>query len=103
MEEKKEAKVVGMKPEAETARPEKMSYEQLENIAHQLSVQAKQLYARLQEANMANMFKRLDYLFKVVENAHAFNEEFVAKCVTEIEGLMTVPETEEETEDKPEE
>lgn len=103
MEEKKEAEVVNLKPEVEAARPEKMSYEQLENIAHQLSEQAKQLYARLQEANMTNMFKRLDYLFKVVENAHAFSEEFVAKCVTEIEDLMTVPETEEETEDKPEE
>ena len=79
-----------------------MSYEQLENIAHQLSNQAKQLYAKLQEANMVNMFKRLDYLIKVVENAPAFNEEFVAKCVAEIEDLMTVPETEEETEDKPE-
>lgn len=103
MEEKKEAKVVNLKPEVEAAKPEKMSYEQLENIAHQLSNQAKQLYAKLQEANMVNMFKRLDYLFKVVENAHAFNEEFVAKCVAEIEDLMTVPETEEETEDKPEE
>ena len=102
MEENKEAKVE-MKPAPEATRPEKMSYEQLENIAHQLSDQAKQLYAKLQEANMVNMFKRLDYLFKVVENAHAFNEEFVAKCVSEIEDLMTVPETEEETEDKPEE
>ena len=102
MEENKETKVE-MGPTPETARPEKMSYEQLENIAHQLSNQAKQLYAKLQEANMVNMFKRLDYLFKVVENAHAFNEEFAAKCVAEIEDLMTVPETEEETEDKPEE
>lgn len=95
MEENKEAKVE-MQPTPEAARPEKMSYEQLENIAHQLSNQAKQLYAKLQEANMVNMFKRLDYLFKVVENAHAFNEEFVAKCVTEIEELMTVPEEVEE-------
>lgn len=103
MEEKKEAKVVDLKPTpAPEERPKKMSYEQLENIAHQLSEQAKTLYARLQEANMTNMFKRLDYLFKVVENAHAFNEEFVAKCVTEIEELMTVPENEEETEDKTE-
>ena len=100
MEENKETK---MEPTTEAARPEKMSYEQLENIAHQLSDQAKQLYAKLQEANMVNMFKRLDYLFKVVENAHAFNEEFVAKCVAEIEDLMTVPEAEEETGDKPEE
>lgn len=98
MEEK--AKVEAQPVEA--ARPEKLSYEQLENIAHQLSEQAKQLYAKLQEANMTNVFKRLDYLFKVVENAHAFSEEFVAKCVAEIEDLMTVPESE-ETEDKPEE
>ena len=102
MEEIKE-KDVKMEATPEATRPEKMSYEQLENIAHQLSDQAKHLYAKLQEANMVNMFKRLDYLFKVVENAHAFNEEFVAKCVSEIEDLMTVPETEEETEDKPEE
>lgn len=101
MEEKKEAKVVDLKStSASEDKPQKMSYEQLENIAHQLSDQAKQLYARLQEANMANMFKRLDYLFKVVENAHAFREEFVSKCITEIEDLMTVPETVEETEDK---
>lgn len=104
MEEKKEAKVLSMEPtSAPEERPQKMSYEQLENIAHQLSEQAKQLYARLQEANMANMFKRLDYLFKVVENAHAFSEKFVAKCVAEIEDLMAVPDTEGETEDKPEE
>lgn len=101
MEEKKEAKVVDLKStSASEDKPQKMSYEQLENIAHQLSDQAKQLYARLQEANMANMFKRLDYLFKVVENAHAFSEEFVSKCIAEIEDLMTVPETEEETENK---
>ena len=102
MEEIKETNVK-IKNDPEAGRTEKMSYEQLENIAHQLSDQAKQLYAKLQEANMVNMFKRLDYLFKVVENAHAFNEAFVAKCVAEIEDLMTVPETEEETEEKPEE
>ena len=50
MEEKKEAKVVELKPTPEE-RPQKMSYEQLENIAHQLSEQAKQLYARLQEVS----------------------------------------------------
>ena len=69
MEEQKK-KVVEMQPTKETERPEKMSYEQLENVAHQLSEQAKQLYMKLQAANMSNMFKRLDYLFKVVENGH---------------------------------
>lgn len=88
---------------ASADRPEKMSYEQLENVAHQLSEQARQLYAELQKANMTNIFKRLDYLFKVVENAHAFSEEFVAKCVAEVEELITVPENEGEVEEKPEE
>lgn len=74
----------------------KMSYEQLENVATQLSEQVRQLYAKLQESNLENMFKRLDYLFKVIENAHAFNEEFVSKCTSEIESLMTLPDNEDE-------
>lgn len=50
--EEKNKKVIEMNPVTkETERPEKMSYEQLENIAHQLSEQAKQLYMKLQDAN----------------------------------------------------
>lgn len=98
MEEQKE-KVIKMQPTInETERPEKMSYEQLENVAHQLSEQAKQLYMKLQAANMSNIFKRLDYLFKVLENGHMFRQDFVDKCVSEIEELMSVPEETEEAE-----
>ena len=99
MEEQKK-KVVEMKPQMQ--RPEKMSYEQLEGIAHQLSEQNRQLFAKLQELNMTNMFKRLDYLFKVIENGHMFEQDFLEKCTAEVESLMTVPEQEEkpETEDK---
>lgn len=95
MEEQKK-KVVEMKPQVQ--RPEKMSYEQLENVAHQLSEQNRQLFAKLQELNMANVFKRLDYLFKVVENGHMFKQDFLEKCIAEIESLMTVPEQEEKPE-----
>ena len=92
MEEQK-TKIVEMQPVTkETERPEKMSYEQLEQIAHQLSEQARKLYSQLQQSNMTNMFKRLDYLFKVVENGHMFKQDFLEKCITEIEELMTVPE-----------
>lgn len=92
MEEQKK-KVVEMQPVTkETGRPEKMSYEQLEQIAHQLSEQARKLYSQLQQSNMTNMFKRLDYLFKVVENGHMFKQDFLEKCIAEIEELMTVPE-----------
>lgn len=95
MEEQK-GKVVEMTPQAkETEQPQKMSYEQLEQVAHQLSEQTRQLYGQLQKSNLNNMFKRLDYLFKVVENGHIFKQDFFEKCIAEIEELMTVPEVEE--------
>ena len=100
MEEQKK-KVVEMQPVTkETERPEKMSYEQLEQVAHQLSEQARQLYSQLQKCNMTNMFKRLDYLFKVVENGHMFKQNFLEKCIAEIEELMTVPEVEEDNKEE---
>ena len=95
MEEQKK-KVVEMKPQVK--RPEKMSYDQLESVAHQLSEQNRQMFAKIQELNMANVFKRLDYLFKVIENGHMFKQDFFEKCIAEIESIMTVPEQEEKPE-----
>ena len=100
MEEQKK-KVVKMQPATKDERPEKLSYEQLENVAHQLSEQAKQLYMKLQATNMSNMFKRLDYLFKVVENGHMFKQDFLEKCIAEIEEIMTVPEETDKEEKTP--
>lgn len=100
MEEQKK-KVVKMQPATKDERPEKLSYEQLENVAHQLSEQAKQLYMKLQAADMSNMFKRLDYLFKVVENGHMFKQDFLEKCIAEIEEIMTVPEETDKEEGTP--
>lgn len=100
MEEQKK-KVVKMQPATKDERPEKLSYEQLENVAHQLSEQVKQLYMKLQAANMSNMFKRLDYLFKVVENGHMFKQDFLEKCIAEIEEIMTVPEETDKEEGTP--
>lgn len=93
MEEKNNGKVVEMQP-----KQEKMSYEQLENIAHQLHEQLRQAHMKLQELNMTNIFKRLDYLFKVVENSKHFKLDFVEKCVAEITELLTIPKEEEEAE-----
>lgn len=87
MEETKE--VIG---ESKVENPKKMSYEELENVAHQLSEQLKKMYSQLNESNLTNMFKRLDYLFKVAENKGAFSEAFVNKCIKEIEELITLPE-----------
>ena len=100
MEEQKD-KVVEMTPQSKgTEQPQKMSYEQLEQVAHQLSEQARQLYGQLQKSNLSNMFKRLDYLFKVVENGHMFKQDFLDRCVKEIENIMTVPEEPENSEEE---
>lgn len=84
------------KEELRQEQPSKMSYEQLENVAHQLSEQVKQLYMSLQKSNLENTFQRLNYLFKVVENGHAFKPDFLNKCTEEIENIMAIPEEEQE-------
>ena len=73
----------------EKTKTQKMSYEELEKVASQLSQQAQQLYARLQQAEMSNMFKRLDYLFKVLEMYKMFDDKFVYNCTKEIVEFMT--------------
>lgn len=81
----------------ESKRPEKMSYEQLENIAHQLSEQNRKLYTDLQKLSDMSFFKRLDLLFKVVDSKAKFSTQFVVDCIKEIEELMTINTTEDST------
>ena len=64
MEEKNKMKVV--KGGKDTPEVRKLSYEELENTAHQLSEQSRQLYMQnqklskaLQEANLANFYERV--------------------------------------------
>ena len=66
----------------------------------ELNAACNQLYQKLmkeiQMRDMTNMFKRLDYLFKVVENKDCFSETFVYNCVQEIENALTPVEAESE-------
>lgn len=79
---------------------EKMTYEQLENVAHQLSEQAKNLHNKnqqlikaLEEANTANYYRRLDALWAVITSDTAFlSREFKIKCGEEVMAMMTPPE-----------
>lgn len=84
-----------MEEKAKTQTPEQpkqLSYEELRNIAGQLQQQNMQLRRALNDLNYKNMFERLNYLFKVMEFPHMFSDEFVGKCVAEIESLMTISE-----------
>ena len=77
----------------------KLSYEELNNVCHQLSNQSRELYQKLQEANQFNMFKRLDYLFAVVKFYERISTEFATKCIEEIEQIMTIPDAPNEQEE----
>lgn len=86
MEEKKNINV------AETAQnePKKLSYEELEKIALNLQEQCQKLYTQNQEMQVGMMFKRLDYLFKVLKYYSLLETDFVKKCAKEIQELLTV-------------
>ena len=78
----------------------KLSYEELQNVASQLSQQNQQLNIMLQQANMTNIFKRLDYLFKVLENKNCFDSDFVIICADEIKDIITGPVEENQEEEE---
>ena len=87
--------------------PRKLSYEDMENLCHQLSAQAQQLSTQNQqlrvalgEANLTNLYKRLDYLFDIIyKDSDHLTREFKQKCA-EIERIMTAPEEEVEEDNK---
>ena len=50
------------------------------------------------EANLNNLYKRLDYLFEVINKDNPYlSTEFKNKCAAEIEILMATPEPQEDT------
>lgn len=79
--------------QTEKPQTKKLSYEELEQVASQLSEQSRQLYEKLKKQSLENMFMRLNYLFKVVENKDVFSKEFKENCIKEIEDVMTIPES----------
>ena len=77
---------------------EKLTYEELNNVCHQLSEQCRRMGEQLQQANLTNAFRRLDYLFAVLDKSEFFDDSFVEKCAAEIVEMITVPETKTEEE-----
>lgn len=92
----KKAKVVEMQPTKESVK----TYEELVAENNQIKQQAEAMYRQMQQMNMQNIFKRLEFLFKVVENRSAFPEEFKNKCILEVVNLLTIPEEQKEVKDE---
>lgn len=106
MEEKKTAKQVSINAGANNklaqGEQKKATYEELNNYCMQLFNQNKQLMAQLQQRDMLNLFKRLDYLFLVLKNKDCFTSDFVGDCVAEITNALSVPEDSDKEEGKEE-
>ena len=78
-----------------------LSYDELRKAASELSMQLQRMSQQFnlerqkhqketQELQMFNMFKRLDFLFKVVENAPMFPAEFVENITKEVVDLLSL-------------
>ena len=66
----------------------KDKYDQAVDFNRQLSAQAKSLYDKLQRADASNFFTRLNFLFKIVEQAPIFPKSVVADTIEEITDAM---------------
>lgn len=58
----------------------------VEDVRRAANEQLNILYKKLQEANLANTFKRLDYLFKIVEGNFDTKMQDIAR--TEIDNIV---------------
>ena len=69
---------------------EKLSYEQLEQLANNLNRQCQQLYSQLQEANkIISEFNEVGMLLSILEKSEHFNEDFVTRCANKVEEIIT--------------
>lgn len=80
-----------VKDEEQTPKEEKLTYEQLEQVAKEASRQANYFLAELNKRNDDQLLRRLDYLLAIVANGDKFPADFVATCVAEIQLIMTIP------------
>lgn len=79
----------------ENKEEKKLSYDELKNIAGQLQQQNAFMREQLLKSRNEEMYKRIDYLFKVLENSKMFDVEFVANVALEITQILTIQEEQE--------
>lgn len=85
----------------------KLMYDELNSVCNQLYLQNKKLLLQIEQMDMSNVFKRLDYLFEVLKAASVIKDaEFITNCVSEIKSALYPQKDEPEdndTQDKPSE
>lgn len=96
---KKKVSNIPSKPAVQKPKEDPVNMEeQYKGLVSQLYERNQQLVEALNEKNTALMFKRMDYLFKIIEQSHMFDDEFVTKCIDELQKTLDVTEVKEETE-----
>ncbi len=78
--------------------------EELQNMCHQLSEQNRLLYTKnqqlnkiIEDSNLSNFFKRLDYLWSIIHsNSSYLTDSFMKKCAEEFMKMMESPEDKKE-------
>ena len=90
---KKSVKTVEMKTnKAPKDDYQKLSYEQLNNYCMELFQENQRLVQQNRQLYTANAYKRLDYLFKVLEfSAIIKDAEFINSCIEEIKDAIVIP------------
>lgn len=71
----------------------RISYEQLNNIAMQLSEHNRKLAQQLKDRDYGIQIKRIDWLLSIIGMSDKFSTEFIIRCIEEIEQQFTINET----------
>jgi hypothetical protein len=80
--------------------PQELTYEQLNAACSQLYQEKQMLLKRIEMLNQTSMFKRLDYLFMVLQYADIIKDpDFVGDCIAEIKGAIAIPEQGDDSEE----
>lgn len=86
--EAKEVKLTEAKPETE--KEEKLTYEQLEQVAMRLNQQCQQMYEKLQEAErIIKNVNDIELLLSVIRQSEYFDEDFIKRCADKIQTTLT--------------
>lgn len=82
------SKVVEMHPKAsseEAQQDNKISYEELVNVANQLQVQNRKMQQQLYQLMEEHSVIRMNFLFEIVKNSNMFQKDTVEESIKEIE------------------
>lgn len=105
MEKKSKTKEIKMntpKNPEPTQGVEKLTYEQLEQVAQNLSQQCQQMYQKLNEAErIISNFNDIGLLLSVIKQSEFFDDYFIKRCSDKIQTIITeMLDSTEKTEDK---